>query len=293
MPDMRTLQQDGHMASVNPKTRVNYEPNSWGGELGGPRESSEHGFQSYPATEEGPMVRIRSDTFADHYGQARQFYISQTPIEQEHIAESFTFELSKVETPAIRGRVVSHLLNVDRELEETVAKALRLQTMPKPAEPARAPRTDLTALRSLSISLNPPASFEKRKVGVVVSDGVNADLLKTLRRAIDEEGASLEVVAPAIGGVEAGDGSWIEAHQTISGGPSMLYDAVALMVSDEAAVEFANHPVARDFVPDAFAHSKFIVYAPSVLPLLKAILRSRSRSGLCGDRNGEGCNWIR
>ena len=166
-------------------------------------------------------------------------------------------------------------MNVDRELGKAVAKALRLKTTPKAAEPARAPRTDLKVLRSLSISLNPPSSFEGRKVGVVVSDGINAELLKALRRVLDEEGASLEIVAPEIGGVEANDGSWIEAHQTISGGPSVLYDAVALMVSDEAAVELGNDPAARDFVSDAFAHSKFIAYLASSLPLLKATLGDR------------------
>jgi catalase len=272
---MHTLQQDGHMASVNPKTRVNYEPNSWGGELGGPRESPDRGFESYPSVEEGAKFRVRSETFADHYSQARQFYISQTKVEQEHIAASFTFELSKVETAAIRSRLVSHLLNVDKALADSVAKALRLKTTPKPAEAARAPRTDLKALRSLSISLNPPPSFEGRKVGIVVSDEVNAEVLKELRQVIDEEGASVEVVAHKIGGVKASDGSWVEAHQTISGGPSVLYDAVALMVSDEAAVELANDPALRDFVSDAFAHSKFIAYVASVLPLLKAILGDR------------------
>jgi catalase len=108
-----------------------------------------------------------------------------------------------------------------------------------------------------------------------VSDGVNAELLKALRQMLDEEGAWLEVVAPKIGGVEASDGVWVEAHQTISGGPSVLYDAVTLMVSDEATVELANDPAARDFISDAFAHGKFIAYVPSVLPLLKATLGDR------------------
>jgi catalase len=272
---MHTFQQDGHMASANPKTRVNYEPNSWGAELGGPRESPEVGFESYPAPEEGSKVRVRSETFADHYSQARQFYISQAKVEQVHIAASFTFELSKVENPAIRSRLVSHLLNVDKALGETVAKALRLKTIPKPAEAARAPRTDLKALKSLSISLNPPPSFKGRKVGVVVSDGLDAGMLKELRRAVDEEGASLEVVAPKIGGVEASDGSWVEAQQTIKGGPSVLYDAVVLMVSADAAVELANDPAARDFISDACAHSKFIAYVESVLPLIKSALGDR------------------
>jgi catalase len=64
------------------------------------------GFQSYAAAEEGPKLRIRAESFADHYSQARKFYISQKPIEQEHIVASFVFELSKVENPDIRLRMV-------------------------------------------------------------------------------------------------------------------------------------------------------------------------------------------
>ena len=128
------FKQDGHMAFVNPKGRANYEPNSWGDAAGGPRESPEKGFTSFPEPLQGEMRRVRSETFADHYSQARQFYLSQTPVEQGHIAAAFTFELSKVETPAIRTRMVSHLLNVDEGLAKKVADGLRLQEMPKPAE---------------------------------------------------------------------------------------------------------------------------------------------------------------
>src|SRR5687768_14180464 len=70
------FQQDGHMTTTaNPKGRVNYEPNSWPGEAGGPRESPENGFHSFPAEEDGAKLRVRSETFADHYSQARQFYM--------------------------------------------------------------------------------------------------------------------------------------------------------------------------------------------------------------------------
>ena len=268
----RTLQQDGHMALVNPATRVNYEPNSWGGELGGPRESPDHGFQSYPAAESGEKLRVRSETFADHYSQARQFYISQAPIEQQHIADSFTFELSKVETPAIRSRMVAHLLNVDKGLAETVSNALGLPAMPKAAEPARAPLTDLKALRSLSISLNCPSKFTGRKVGVLVSDGVESGLLKALLREVEKEGATFEVIAPKIGGVKMSDGSRLEAQQALKGGPSVLYDAVAILISPDAANQLAGEPAARDFIADAFAHSKFVGYDESARPLIEAIL---------------------
>jgi catalase len=107
------FQQDGHMAMHNPRGRANYEPNSWGPEIGGPRESADLGFRTFPEEAEGPKGRIRAESFADHYSQARQFYISQTLIEQRHIADALVFELSKVETPQIRIRMVSHLLNID------------------------------------------------------------------------------------------------------------------------------------------------------------------------------------
>ena len=267
-----TLQQDGHMTLVNPRSRVNYEPNSWGGELGGPRESPERGFQSYASEEEGQKLRTRPDSFADHYSQARQFYVSQTPIEQEHIAASFAFELSKVETPAIRSRMVAHLLNVEKGLAETVASALGLQTMPKSAEAARPTRPDLKASPSLSIIRNPLDSFEGRKVGALVTDGVNADLLNALRRALEEEGAQLEIVTPSIGGVEDSDGNRIEAQQSINGGPSVLYDAVALLTSEKGMLRLIAEPATRDFVSDAFVHSKFIAYAETAAPLITAAI---------------------
>jgi catalase len=263
------FQQDGHMAMMNPKGRVNYEPNSWNGQSGGPRESLEKGFQSYPAEEEGPKLRLRSETFADHYSQARQFYISQTEIEQHHIAEAFIFELSKVERLEIRVRMVSHLLNIDTDLANQVAEGLGLKEMPKAADAAKPTRQDLKKSSALSILLNGPDRFTGHKVGVLVTDGVNIDLFKSLQAAVEAEGAMLEIVAPRVGGVEASDGSWIEADQKIDGGPSVLYDAVVLLPSADGAKRLAQEPTARDFVADAFAHLKFIGYVKAAMPLFE------------------------
>ena len=126
-----TFQQDGHMASSNPSGRVNYEPNSWSGAESGPREDPQKGFRSYPGEAEGRKQRIRPESFADHYSQARQFYLSQTGIEQGHIAAALIFELSKVKETAIRSRLVSHLLNIDEGLAHAVASGLRLRELPE------------------------------------------------------------------------------------------------------------------------------------------------------------------
>jgi len=165
--------------------------------------------------------------------------------------------------------MVSHLLNVDRDLAEKVARDLALRNMPKPAQAARPPLLELKESPALSILRNGPSNFVGRKVGALISDGVDVDLLKRVKNALEEEGALLELIAPVVGGVEASDGSWIEADQKIDGGPSVLYDAVALLVSEAAAESLAKESTARDFVSDAFAHLKFIAYARSAAPLMR------------------------
>jgi catalase len=285
-----SFQQDGHMALINPKGRVNYEPNSWGGEAGGPRESPEQGFRSYPAEEQGAKLRVRSETFADHYSQARQFYKSQTETEQNHLANALVFELSKVETPAIRGRMVAHLLNIDENLAKQVADGLGLKEMPKPADAAR-PTQDLKPSPTLSIHLNGPKSFKGRKVGALLTDGVDKSLFESLKSALDGEGALLEIIAPKVGGVQASDGSWIEAKQKIDGGPSVLYDAVALLPSEQGAKLLAKEPAARDFVADAFAHMKFIGHTAAAAILFeKAGIAENRDEGFIALKGKDDCS---
>ncbi len=260
-----TFQQDGHMAMRNPVGKVNYQPNSFGV---GPRESPTRGYRHFPAEEQGTKARLRPESFADHYSQARQFYISQTPPEQRHIAAALTFELSKVETAVIRERMVSHLLNIDETLANTVAQKLGFQSMPKPADAAMPTRQDLEPAPSLSIVERGPQRFEGRKLGILITDGVDAKLLKGLTAAITKEKAAFELIAPKVGGVKASDGSWIEVHHMIDGGPSVLFDAVALLTSAEAMDDLVKEATARDFVADAFQHCKFIGYDKSAMPLL-------------------------
>ena len=265
------------MAYLNPKGRVNYEPNTWGS---GPRENPDKGFKTYPAPVQGEKMRLRPESFADHYSQARQFYISQTPIEQGHIASALIFELSRVERPDIRERMVSHLLNIDKGLAQKVADGLGIKQLPAPAKAARPTRMDLKPSPALSIVLNGPKTFKGRKIGVLVSDGVDAGLLSSLKSAASKEGVTVEVVAPTVGGVKASNGSMVKADYKINGGPSILFDAVAIMVSKNGAQQLSKESTAKDFVSDAYAHLKFVGYTGSALPLLeKAGVKSSMDNG--------------
>ncbi len=275
------FQQDGHMAMRNVAGKANYEPNSIGGEEGGPRECHKDGFRSFAGEEQGRKTRARAGSFSDHYSQARQFYISQSELERDHIADALIFELSKVERPAIRERVVSHLPNIDEALAARVKKGIGIRGDVKRAIPAVTPRTDLPPSQALSIALNPPGTFRGRCVGALVSDGLDRSLLEALRAALGNEGATLAVIAPTIGGVEASDGTVIAADQKVGGGPSILYDAVAVITSAAGAAEFAKSAAARAFVADAFVHLKFIGWVKDAMPLIeKAGIRADIDAGV-------------
>jgi catalase len=128
-------QRDGMHRQAVHRGRVAYEPNSLGG--GCPFQAGAKGFVSFPQPVREDKVRGKPEKFADHYTQAALFYESQTPVEQAHIVRAFRFELTKVQVPAIRERVVSQLRNVNEDLARQVATGLGID-LPKP-QPALRP----------------------------------------------------------------------------------------------------------------------------------------------------------
>ena len=187
--------------------------------------------------------------------------------------------------------MVSHLLNIDDALAKKVADGLGLREMPQPAQAAKPTRQDLKKSSALSILLNGPKSFKSRKLGVLVTNGADISLLQALKNAVEHEGALLEIVAPKVGGVEASDNSWVEVDQKVDGGPSVLYDAVALLPSTEGVQLLMKEPAARDFIADAFAHNKFIGYAEAAAPLFeKAGVAEERDSGFIALKGPNDCS---
>jgi catalase len=284
--EVRNYQQDGHMTMRNPRGRINYEPNSWGG----PREDPARGYVTYAAEEAGTKRRLRAESFADHYSQARQFYVSQTEVERRHIAAAFTFELSKCEEQRIRLRMLAGLRNVHEELAQAVASGVGIEA-PEPLPAARDTRTDLPESPALSILLNGPGSFAGRKLGVLLADGVDTGLLAALREAAERREVNVELIAPTVGGVTASDGSRIPADQKLDGAPSVLYDAVAILADGDSGL--ADLPPARDFVSDAFAHCKFIGHTDGATALLEAVgLADKVDGGFVALSNGESAGGL-
>ena len=273
-------QRDGHMQMAQPTGRVAYEPNSLS--ENSPRETPATGFHSATVTETGEKERIRAESFADHYSQARQFYLSQTVYEQAHIASALVFELSKVEHVHIRAAMVGHLLHIDEDLANRVAAGLALDKMPD-APVAAAPVQEMHLSPALQIIGKMKDTLMGRAIGILIADGSDGAIIKKIKKAATDAGATVKIVAPKVGGAKLADGSLLVADGQLAGTPSVLFDAVAVILSDEGAKALSKEGAAIDFVRDAFGHLKAIAVDQGGQVLLK-------KAGIAQDAGIVDCN---
>jgi len=225
-------QRDGHMQMEQPEGRVSYEPNSLSKDS--PRESPVNGFSSVAIKETGDKGRVRPESFADHYSQARQFYFSQTVYEQAHIASALVFELSKVEHLHVREAMVGHLRNIEEDLAQRVAGGLGLETVPSAPKPAASVQK-LKPSPALQIIGKMKDTLQGRAIGILIADGSDGDLIKNIKRAAIEAGATVKIIAPKVGGAKLAGGSMMSADGQLAGMPSVLFDAVAVILSEGGA----------------------------------------------------------
>jgi len=259
-------QRDGHMQMAQPTGRVAYEPNSLSATS--PRETPVNGFHSAAVAEIGEKGRIRAGSFADHYSQARQFYLSQTAYEQAHIASALVFELSKVGHLHIREAMVGHLLHIEQDLAKRVASGLALGKMPV-APRAAAPVLKMERSSALQIIGKMKDTLAGRAIGILIADGSDGASIKKIRKAATDAGAAVKIIAPKVGGAKLADGSMLAADGQLAGTPSVLFDAVAVILSDEGAKALSKEGAAIDFVRDAFGHLKAIAADKGGKTLLK------------------------
>lgn len=262
-------QRDGHMQMAVPKGRANYEPNSLAkaGEPAGARETPE-GYKTFPSEEQGQKLRIRPESFADHYSQARLFFRSMDPAEQAHIASALVFELSKVSLEHIRLAVVANLRNVDEDLAARVADGLAMDL--PPASKTAAPVLDMDLSPALRIIRGPleKHTLEGRTVGILIADGTDAAALNALTGGIAKAKGQAKLIAPKVGKVKLSDGTTIAADAQLFGQPSPTVDACAVVLSAEATAKLVKEGAAVQWVMDGFGHLKAIGANKEAQPLL-------------------------
>ncbi|WP_343657382.1 catalase HPII [Paraburkholderia caribensis] len=245
-------QRDGmHRQTIN-VGQASYEPNSvsdaW------PKETDpaakDGGFESYAEPMEGTKIRVRSESFADHFSQAALFYQSMSDVEKEHIALAYQFELGKVTRPEIRARVVNEILaNFDAGLAATVAEGLGL---PKPGKGARAVGKQKPS-PALSLLNRGVPGIKTRKIAVLAAPGSDGAAIKSVQAALKSQGATPLLVAPTLAPIDG-----MNPDATISGMPSIMFDGVVVVGGAQGAKALAQSGDARHFVLEAFRHLKAI-----------------------------------
>ncbi len=262
------FQRDGHMTMIPQLGRVSYSPSSL--DPNTPRQDPKNGYNSFKAHEEGDKLRVRAESFGDHFSQALMFFNSQTEPEQNHIISAFIFELSKVQTEHVRMTMLGQLANVSSDIAKRVANGLGVTDPIVPMPTTTPARTDLKPSDALSILKKMVPGVKTKQIGVLVADGTDAKFVDALKAAAATGGAEVKVVAPKVGGAKGADGTLIRADFQLAGGPSVLFDAVYVALSSAGATLLSTEAAAVTWVHDAFSHLKVLGTTAASQPLLTA-----------------------
>jgi len=269
-------QRDGHMRQTINKGRVGYEPNSLAG--GCPMQMGARGFNSFAQASDGRKVRADPERFADHFSQARLFWRSQSDVEQNHIVNAFSFELSKVEAPAIRHRVLVQLAQVDGSLAARVADGVGMPHPPQYKTPDVLPPSP-----ALSLFAHPgELGIHGRRIGILVADGVEERGVTSVKNTLEGVGATVKLVGPTLKPVHSVNAGDVAIDCALATSPSLLYDAIVIGGGDAALAALRSMPHALEFVRDAYLHCKTIAYFPGAESLLFSAGLPQELSGLAG-----------
>ena len=261
--------RDGMHRQAIPRGRVAYEPNSLGG--GCPFQAGATGFMSFPQPMADDKVRGKPEKFAEHYDQATLFWQSQTAVEKAHIVGAFRFELTKVQTPAVRARVVAQLRNVAEELAKAVADGLGMTELPAPLPRAlpRADRPEVQASAALSLFARPGrVGVQTRRIAIIVADGVDGRCATAMHHALAAQGAVPRFVGIKLGQAQSVGGEPIDIEVSMEAAPAVVWDAMIVPGGEGATTVLSGSGHALEFLKDQYRHGKPILLMGSASQLL-------------------------
>jgi catalase len=260
--EVHNNQRDGYMRQTINRGRSNYFPNTMRGGDPRPASEQERGYAHYAERVDGTKIRVRSESFKDHFSQARLFWNSQTAVEKQHLMEAFFFELGKVESMDVRKRMVDLIVNVDAQLAEKVANQIgvpapSMQSVPVTGKEKQQGKLSVDRSEALSMMHTRSESVKGRKVAVLVAEGADTGSLGQVKQALEQAGAQVKLVGKQQGmlnGTQGGAELKIDESFLTSG--SIMYDAVLIPAGEQAAAALSKQGDAIHFVNEAFKHCK-------------------------------------
>ncbi|TYR35437.1 catalase [Sphingobacterium phlebotomi] len=268
-------QKDGFARMDVLKGEVSYFPNSKA--EGCPYHAmlkGETGYQSHKQPIDAAKVRARSDSFADHFTQARLFFHSQSEEEQEHIISALSFELSKVNDENIRRRELAILNQIDSTLAKKVGDNLGL-VPPKeldsltlkfarqnhPNYPITPKKPEVEKSEALRMKVEEgKGNIKTRKVAFLLDDGVSRASVDSMRMALEAEGAQAVLIASHVGKIKFKEGGEEQIQHSYLTDASVCYDAF-YTPEGESVSKLAENPDYLQFINEAYRHCKAIAFA--------------------------------
>ncbi len=274
LAEMHNNQRDGKFRHEINQGRVAYEPNSLANNFPAQTKVENGGFHSYEEKIDARKIRDRSESFTDHFTQAALFFNSQAGYEQQHMIDAISFELGKVETNHIRSRMVYILNQINEKLASGVADNLGIEIPSKLDSPINhgAPAgADMAKYESkprktgglekdstLSMDSTVKDTIKTRQIAFLVADGFNADDVKTMKDALEKEGAMAKIIGMKSKSVTSADGKEMKVDHALRTTASVLWDAVYIPGGGKSVDTFTGEADAVEFVNEAFRHCKAI-----------------------------------
>ncbi|MBP2284857.1 catalase [Flavobacterium sp. CG_23.5] len=280
-------QRDGHMRQEINIGRVSYQPNSLGGGCPYQAKISEGGFTSFNERIDAYKIRQRSESFNDHFGQAKLFFNSQTSTEKSHIVKALRFELGKVETMAIRIRMLGLLSKVDKVLAEKVAIGIGSTIPPvleTPLNHGVSPENEMGTQESTTVEQSIAASdaltmlknptntstIASRKVAIICDNGVSEVCILKMKNALLKEDANGFIIAPHLGSITTDEKVAVAVDFSLLTASSVLFDAVYVPHGLEINAIAENDDVS-EFLNDAYKHCKVIGADGQAIKVISAV----------------------
>ncbi|MFC3418911.1 catalase [Salinicoccus hispanicus] len=238
-------QREGYNQMNITKGQTSYHKNALNDNQPEPASPEEGGFEHYNEKVEGRKVRARSESFKDHFSQAKLFLNSMQQHEKQHMFDALSFELGKCKNMEVRNNVLSEVLNkIDREMTEYVAEKVGAE-LPEQIEESTYEKSS----QALSMK-NTPASLETRTIGVMITPDVAEKTLKETKDKFEKHGIDVSFISDKIQSV--GD---VRVEETFDTVHSVLFDAVVVLKGKEPL-----QPEAIENLAIAFKHKKAIGY---------------------------------
>ncbi|MET7253775.1 catalase [Dyadobacter fermentans] len=293
-------QRDGFMRQTINRGKVSYGPNSIGDNFPVQAKVAEGGFASYPERIDARKVRARSKSFLDHFSQAKLFFNSQSEPEQNHMIDAFSFELGKVQSNAVRQRMLGILSLVDERLAGEVGFALRLaipenpeqpmnRSIPADADPADyepvVKEPSIAVSPALSMATSPKNSIQTRKIAFIAADGVDGKSLNTVKTALENAGAIVEVIAPRQNFILSETEKEVPVNHSLLTAASVFYDGVYVPGGADSVATIAADADAVHFLNEAFKHCKAIAADSAAMPVIEATYFAKQVPAECTDES--------